>query len=182
MTGMPDYVVPPPPPNPYMVSTPPRQTYASWIQRVAAYLLDLIFALPGLVPLFIAFRILATDQQMIVSRGNEITIEPTRHAWATGGPWLAVGLVLTVAIWVWNRLIRQGRTGYSWGKSIVGIQLVKDETGYPTGAWWSLLRELVHSVNSALFGLGWFWPLWDRKRQTWSDMITRTVVIKTPRP
>jgi uncharacterized RDD family membrane protein YckC len=182
MTRMTEYVAPPPPPNPYAAPQAPRAAYAGWWQRVGAYLLDTIFTLPGLIPFFIGFGILVNDQQTTFSPdGSEMTTEPTRHAWATAWPWLVLGVVLILGLWIWNRLISQGRTGYSWGKRIVAIQLIKESTGRPTGVGLSLLREFVHIVNGAICYLGWLWPLWDRKRQTWSDMITRTVVIRQPK-
>jgi uncharacterized RDD family membrane protein YckC len=191
MCGMTDYVAPPPPPlSPYAAPSAPKEMYASWGQRVGAYLLDMVLSLPGLVPMIAGFVIMATHQHTVYSgysldRYNydtmTVTTEPTHGAAVAGLSLVGLGAVLMFAIWVWNRVLKQGRTGYSWGKGVVGIKLIKEETAQPTGGWWSVLREVLHTVNSALCYIGWLWPLWDRKRQTFSDMISRTVVIRQPK-
>lgn len=185
MTDMTEYAAPPPPPPPYMVQTLPRDVYASWGQRVGAYLLDMLFSLVGIVPMIAGFVVLFshTRSEMTTDAyGNPYVQEvPTGSTVGPGVALIVIGVLLLIGIWIWNRVLRQGRTGYSWGKSIVGIKLIKESTGQPTRGWWCLLREVVHSVNGAIFALGWLWPLWDSKRQTWSDMITRTVVIRQPK-
>jgi hypothetical protein len=34
-------------------------------------------------------------------------------------------------------------------------------------------------VDGAICYLGYFWPLWDNKRQTWTDKIMSTVCVPT---
>lgn len=42
-----------------------------------------------------------------------------------------------------------------------------------------LLRETLGKFVSSLFlGLGMFWAIWDKDRQTWHDKIAGTVVIR----
>jgi uncharacterized RDD family membrane protein YckC len=93
---------------------------------------------------------------------------------------LVLGAVIAVAFFVWNTLIRQGRTGYSIGKTVVGIRLVRISTGEPMGAGLCFVRQLAHYVDSLVCYLGWFWPLWDAKRQTLADKIMATVVVIQP--
>jgi hypothetical protein len=59
----------------------------------------------------------------------------------------------------------------------MGIRLVGGSTGEPVGAVMSFVRQLAHYVNSLACYLGWFWPLWDARRQTLSDKIMGTVVV-----
>ena len=92
-----------------------------------------------------------------------------------------LGLVVTVAFWVWNICLRQGRTGASLGKSNLGIRLLKESTGRPLGAGLSFVRQLAHYVDSMICYLGWLWPLWDAKKQTIGDKIMSSVVVRDPR-
>ena len=60
------------------------------------------------------------------------------------------------------------------------MKLIGEQTGQPIGAGMSFVRQLAHIVDSLLCYLGYLWPLWDRKRQTFSDKIMSTVVINQP--
>ena len=73
-----------------------------------------------------------------------------------------VGIVLMVIalFWIpvtviWNYVIKQGRTGQTFGKARVGIKLVKEETGQPIGGGYSFLRwflaQLLGSITAGIF-------------------------------
>ena len=55
---------------------------------------------------------------------------------------LIVGAVVSLVFNIYNLVVRQGRTGYSLGKTIVGIKLVKISTGQPMGAGLCFVRWL----------------------------------------
>ena len=92
--------------------------------------------------------------------------------------------LLAVACVVWNLGYRQGVTGCSIGKSIMGFQLIGEKDGRPIGFARSLLREFGYLILLAAGGLLWFvavlYPLWDAKRQTVADKIMSTVCIPLP--
>ena len=142
--------------------------YAHWRRRVGAYLLDYLLLLPGwLLALF--GLVLATP-----SGG-------TRSRAASGGSSVGVILVLVgyalmLGLTIWNRYIRAGRTGQSWGKKVVGIHLVRESDLRPIGAGMAFVRDITHIVDG-FFYLGYLWPLWDPKRQTFADKICSTVVL-----
>jgi uncharacterized RDD family membrane protein YckC len=79
---------------------------------------------------------------------------------------------------VWNRVVRQGRTGQSVGKSVLKIKLVDDAYFQPIGAGKSLLREILRGIFDQACFLDSLWPLWDDKKQTWHDKVMGTYVIK----
>jgi hypothetical protein len=60
---------------------------------------------------------------------------------------------------------------------MVGITLLGEETGQPIGAGMAFVRDLAHILDSLPFYLGWLWPLWDGKRQTFADKVVKTVVV-----
>jgi uncharacterized RDD family membrane protein YckC len=87
----------------------------------------------------------------------------------------AAGYLGLLAFAVWNSGYRQGTTGQSIGRRIARTKLVKIETGAPVGFGMALLRQICHGVE---FGIGYLWPLWDPKRQTFADKIVGTVVVR----
>jgi uncharacterized RDD family membrane protein YckC len=111
--------------------------------------------------------------------GNQVIDDSTDISNATIGM-LLLGAAISLAFGFWNVVIRQGNTGYSLGKTVVGIRLLKESTGEPMGPGLCFVRQLAHYVDSLLCYLGWFWPIWDRKRQTFADKIMRTVVVIQP--
>ncbi|HEY5783298.1 MAG TPA: RDD family protein, partial [Microlunatus sp.] len=98
--------------------------------------------------------------------------------------WTIIGLVLMLAAigWLWyNRWLTAGRTGQSMGKRVLRTKLVAEVNGRPIGGVNAFLRDLLHVLDGAFF-IGYLWPLWDAKRQTFSDTIMKTVVIDHPAP
>jgi uncharacterized RDD family membrane protein YckC len=74
--------------------------------------------------------------------------------------------------WIFNSL------GWSPGKRIRGMRLVTAD-GEPPGPGRGLTRALVAFVSGFLFiaALGYFWAIWDGKRQTWHDKVAGTYVV-----
>ena len=139
------------------------QSYAHWVKRVGAYLIDSLLTTVASIPTFIGGAILGNDDTSAI--GVVLTV---------------VGYALAIAVFVWNTCIRQGRTGYSIGKGVLGIKLIKFDTGQPIGAGMSFLRQIAHIVDALPCYIGYLWPLWDSKRQTFADKILSTVVIDQP--
>ncbi|MBA2473886.1 MAG: RDD family protein [Pseudonocardiales bacterium] len=94
----------------------------------------------------------------------------------TGSPSLAVvGCLGLLGFGVWNSGYLQGTTGRSLGRRVANTKLVTIETGRPVGFGGAVARQICHALE---FGIGYLWPLWDGKRQTFADKIARTVVIR----
>jgi uncharacterized RDD family membrane protein YckC len=162
----------------YGYDAPTRVVYASWGRRVLGYLVDAFFSTVVSIPLIIGYVMLV--------RGLELRTDPVTGQTVTGPGsevsdttvvFLVIGSALVIAFFLWNSVVRQGRTGYTLGKTVVGIRLVKHATGEPLGAGLCFVRQLAHYVDSLVCYLGWFWPLWDAKRQTLADKIMSSVVV-----
>lgn len=153
-----------------------------WV-RVAASLIDAFVQLLGMLPYLIGLVML------IEAKGAGANIyqsaDPTRQAdrvtVLTGVGLMVLGGILSMVIWIWNRVVQQGRTGQSIGKAALGIVLVSARTGTPIGAGSAFLREVVHYVVDGLLYIGYLWPLWDRRKQTLGDKVVGTVVAKDVR-
>jgi uncharacterized RDD family membrane protein YckC len=88
---------------------------------------------------------------------------------------IAFGLAV---IWGLINAYQQGATGQSTGKKIVGIRTLREQDGQPLGGGVGLGRGLLHILDLLPCGLGFLWPLWDSKNQTWADKIVKSVVVK----
>lgn len=155
--------------------------YASWFQRVGAFLIDQLLGVVAMIPYYIGAVMAASTV--------ETTTDPvTGQLTTTGGGASGIALVLmflgvalAIAYFVWNYCLKQGRTGYTVGKGVLGIKLIKQDTGQPMGAGLSFVRQIAHIVDAIPCYLGYLWPLWDSKRQTFADKIMGTVVIEQPK-
>lgn len=166
----------------------PAWPLASWGLRVGASVIDSLLSLIGLVPYFAGFVLFAAG--LPTSPGNDTAYPaylPSDSASAgnvglaiAGGVLALAGFGLMIGIQLWNRVFRQGRTGQTVGKKAMGLVLVGERTGRPIGPWMSFVRELAH-VLDGMFYIGYLWPLWDPKRQTFADKVMETVVIHAPR-
>ncbi|HVB27760.1 MAG TPA: RDD family protein [Mycobacteriales bacterium] len=162
-TPPPGYSTPPPgygtPPSAYGTPPPgygtpgPTLPYASWIERVGSFVVDaLVSGAPA---------------------GVLIVIGVAAHS----GGLVVLGYLVGLGVQIWN-LVRQGRTGQTVGKSVIGTRLIRSATGQYVGAGLSIGRAFLHVVDSLACYLGYLWPLWDSQRQTFADKIVGTVVVK----
>lgn len=161
---------------------------ASWGSRVGAYLIDSLLSLIGLVPYFAGFGLFFAGVPK--PPGNDTAYPaylPPDSASAgnvglaiAGGVLALAGFGLMIGIQLWNRVFRQGRTGQTVGKKAMGLTLVSERTGRPIGPWMSFVRDLAHILDG-MFYIGYLWPLWDPKRETFADKVMETVVLDAPR-
>ncbi len=135
---------------------------ANWLQRAGAYLID---ALIAAIPLIVAGMLsgAASDGSGNTNAGVTLVVIVLWFAWA--------GIV------IYNRFILQGRTGQSWGKQVLRLRLVKMADGQPVGPLMAFARDLCHLLDSLACYIGWLFPLWDARRQTFADKLINTVVL-----
>lgn len=172
--------------NPYAgTASPDKETfgfggYASWLSRVGAYLIDALAGTVAALPIYIGYFVLFSDATTTtdVNGVKQLHLHPSAFSTLM----IVIGALTSIAFWIWNYCIRQGRTGATVGKSVLALRVVNSDL-QPIGAGLSFLRQLVHIVDSFCL-LGYLWPIWDSKRQTFADKIMGTVVISatTPQP
>jgi uncharacterized RDD family membrane protein YckC len=150
--------------------TPPRSDYASWDKRVRARLIDQFPTYLGLIICGASYLTLIVQ---LARSDSTVDFE--------GGAAVAMiigfGVLLAGIGWTaYNRWIIAGRTGQSWGKRATKIRLIGEETNAPIGAMNAFIRDLVHILD-ALTLVGYLWPLWHDRKQTFADQVMRTVVV-----
>jgi Mce-associated membrane protein len=138
--------------------------YASWGQRVVAAILD--------------NAILAGVSWLALGPGFGVpTLTPgwagaAEDAARNGGLLVLVPIAALVVL-----LVLQALTGWTPGKLVTGIRMVREEDHRPAGLWKTVARWALHLLD-AIFLIGYLRPLWHARRQTFADSIVRTVVLR----
>ncbi len=152
---------------------------ATFADRIAPAIVDgVIMALPAVIAAIAAVVIWTTaatadaDGRLTIDTGTAVG----------GGTVVFLGLLLTLALWLWNRVFRMGRTGQSVGKSLFGLRLIGARDGLPTGPGLAFVRELVSGLANSVVYLSYLWMLWDEDRQTLADKAVMSTVIRVAKP
>jgi uncharacterized RDD family membrane protein YckC len=146
------------PPAPYGATS--SMQLASWGIRVGAYLLDFALTFVG----YLVIGALAFGAASMGSRGLILGVS-------------VIGYAAMVAFTIWNMCYRMGTTGQSLGKKWVGIKIVGIETGAPIGFGSAFVRQLCHILDGFFF-IGYLFPLWDERKQTFADKICNTLSVR----
>jgi uncharacterized RDD family membrane protein YckC len=126
--------------------------YADWTKRAFGALID--FVLPGIAAYLIGRA----------STGLGLLANLVALAWSLYNAYLG------------------GQTGQSYGKRIAGTRLISESTGTTIGGAMGIGRYFVHILDAIPCYIGFLWPLWDSKRQTFADKILKTVVVTADTP
>ncbi|AWN29077.1 RDD family protein [Streptomyces sp. NEAU-S7GS2] len=161
--------------------------YASWGARLGAFLLDglIIAAVP--IILYIIAGVMAASSVSSPDYSSCQTGDYTcmqnaaNDAAASSTP---VGAIIMIAL-AWLLMIggtffliaKEGSSGQTPGKKALGVKVIKEATGQPLGFGMTFVRYLCRYLNGLLCGIGWLWPLWDDKSQTFADKLAGSVVV-----
>ena len=132
---------------------------AGWWARAGAFSIDVLFG-AGLLATILMIGLSA----------------PPQGFW----PCMVLAAVVLLAVLV-NRLLLPAATGWSLGRSLFGIAVVRRD-GQPIGPWRLLLRDLAHLIDTVPLFLGWLWPLIDSRGRTFADLIAGTEVCEVVGP
>lgn len=94
-----------------------------------------------------------------------------------GGLLAFLGFIVGIGLGLF-KLYKEGTTGQWIGKKALGISLLREADGRPLGFGMAFVRYIAHFLDSFACYIGWLWPLWDDKNQTFADKICSTVVVK----
>lgn len=67
--------------------------------------------------------------------------------------------------------------GWSPGKLVVGIRIVNSE-GEPPGLRKGIVRTAGAVFSQAILWAGYLWSLFDKRKQTWHDKVSKTYVVR----
>ena len=139
---------------------PEYTPYASWGQRAGAFLLDCLI---NFGPFWLLMLIADVIDDRNSGEGLDLYLS-----------YVAMAYVIVACI---VQAVREGRTGQSLGKTVLGIRVVRMSDGLAPGGGLAFVRRLCQFLNYPAFCLGWLWASWDPKSQTFADKITGVVVI-----
>ncbi|MFI9047810.1 RDD family protein [Streptomyces sp. NPDC053427] len=166
---------------------------ASWGARVGGFFID--YLIVGLLPsimIFVAiFSASAAASNIDVDTsscptGDYQCIQDAYDKAQSSATGIAGGLLVVIilvgllsfGLGLWM-LAKEGSTGQTPGKKAMKIRLVREDTGQPIGFGMALVRRMAHALDGAACGLGFLWPAWDEKRQTFADKVMSTVVVRS---
>jgi uncharacterized RDD family membrane protein YckC len=131
---------------------------AEWPDRVVAALIDGAIVVAAYIVVFIVGAILGAVSDILG------TLVVTIGYLALSVYWLYVGYM-------------EGQVGQSPAKRLTGLKVVKEADGSLLGGGMGIVRKIAHALDGICF-IGYLFPLWDPKKQTFADKIMTTVVIK----
>ena len=138
------------------------QPLASWPARAGALCLDV---LPGGGLLGVLAPLVLTAPQ---------------RGWLW---WLYMAVAaVTVLLMLANRWLLPATTGWSLGRAVSGIRVVRRGDAAAVGFIRLSLRDFAHLLDTAALFVGWLWPLWDSRHRTFADLLSRTEVHRVDRP
>jgi uncharacterized RDD family membrane protein YckC len=93
---------------------------------------------------------------------------------------LAIGAVLTTLVIIGYYTFFWTLVGFTPGKAILGLKVAR-KNGSKVSFGRALVRFFAYWISAIPLFLGFFWVLWDPKRQGWHDKIAGTQVFYTPK-
>ncbi len=96
---------------------------------------------------------------------------------ALGGIAFVLGYVGILGFYIWNYMIRQGRTGQTIGKQQQGIALLGLD-GHPVGGWKALGRYFLGGIIDNACLINTLWIFFDSNNQRLADKIIDANVFK----
>ncbi|MEU2154840.1 RDD family protein [Streptomyces sp. NPDC019396] len=133
---------------------------AHWGLRFGAYLLDML--------------IIVGPYYLLAGIGVAMSSSANDSGFAVLG---ILGFVYLIGMFFYQ-LYLEGTTGQSIGKKALKIRLLKEADGSTLGFGMAFVRKLAHFLDSLACYIGWLWPIWDSKKQTFADKVCSTVVVR----
>lgn len=140
------------------------QSLASWQARAGAFSLDVLLG-SGVIAVLVLLAYLGT------------TVSQPSWLWLV----YVVAAAVVFVIMAVNRLLLPAITGWSLGRALLGIRVVR-RADTPAGVVRLTVRDLAHLLDTAALFVGWLWPLWDSRRRTFADLLMRTEVRRVDPP
>lgn len=148
-----------PQPTPGPAGGPPREALAGFWIRFLAALVDgiLIGIVASVLGAIFGFGAVDPTNMQVVNTSNTLQT------------------ILSLAYFTYFHATGAGQ---SIGNKVCGIRVLDADNGGPIPYSRSFIRALMSIVSAIPLGLGYFWMLWDKRKQTWHDKVGNTLVVK----
>lgn len=138
------------------------EEYAGFGRRAAASLIDsLIF---GIVSGIIYFLITGESDMQVVSKDGQLQFFSSQN-------WYEQLIYVLVTVIMWMKFLGTP------GKLLLGCHVVDAETKQPIKLSQALVRYFGYFVSLLPLGLGFFWVIWDKRKQGFHDKLAKTIVV-----
>ncbi len=152
-------------------ATAPR--YVGFWARFLAMFIDNIWVTIVLVLVLMAMF----GQDFMAMMAMPLDTSPEEMAMAAQGATgsflaqLLLPAVLIVGFWVWKSATP--------GKMVISAKIVDAKTLGEPSMGQLIVRYIGYFISAFVFGLGFLWVAFDKRKQGWHDKIAGTLVIKT---
>lgn len=133
--------------------------YAGFWIRFAATIIDTII-----------FILVLTPIGFMLSPESYSFLESQETVW-----WYEISYQLVwaaIAIFFWLKFAGTP------GKRLLKLKVLDEKTGQKLGLGQAVIRYLGYFPATLVFCLGFFWVIWDPKKQGWHDKMASSVVVK----
>lgn len=165
-------------PQPEMPKQPvlktPMPRPAGFFSRAEAFIIDLIIL--GVVNLVGSTFVQAMIRFFRLTDLVNTVLDALENATTQ----IAVGSVVITLVVIGYFTFFWTLVGFTPGKAILGLRVVK-RNGEKISFFRALVRFFSYWISAIPLFLGYFWVLWDSKRQAWHDKIAGTQVIYIPK-
>lgn len=93
---------------------------------------------------------------------------------------LTVEFIVAAQIWARGYDAIFYAQGWTPGSRLTRTRIVRLVDGSAPGPRWGIVRAAGAVISETVL-VGYFWALWDPRRQTWQDKVAGTVVVEAPR-
>lgn len=146
---------------------------AGLFRRLAAVFYDTLLSIALLMVITLIYQqiilrlIYGNDRLMALSQAGALDIDPL----------LSTVLVLSLfgffaKFWT--------HTGQTLGMQVWGVR-VQNADGSAIDLWQALLRFMIAIPALLLAGLGYWWMLFNKKKCTWQDLYSGSIVVQLPK-
>jgi uncharacterized RDD family membrane protein YckC len=146
--------------------------YAGFGRRLLAYTIDggIIFFIVQIIQIMLGHNYLLSIMEIQ-------TLEELQQLQASSSSSLIALFSLLFSLFYYL-IFWVNYDGATPGKRLMAIKIIKDDGSKLTYSV-SIIRYFGIILSSLPLGLGFFWVIWDKKKQGWHDKIAKTLVVKT---
>jgi len=138
------------------------EEYAGFGRRFLATIIDIVVF--GILAAIVHFFIFGNSGLGIIIAPDGFNVQFNRD-------WIEQLLFLALTVFMWMKFLGTP------GKLLLGCHVVDAESRQALQLGQAILRYVGYFVSLLPLGLGFFWIIWDKRKQGFHDKIAGTVVI-----
>lgn len=138
---------------------PTEPVYAGFGRRLLATIIDTVLILLITLPLtYLVYGEGFLYSEEFILGGADVLIN------------YLLPFALVMAFWVYKSATP--------GKMVMGIKIIDAVTGEKPSIGQYVGRYFAYFLSAIVFLLGYFWVIWDKKKQGWHDKLAKTLVVR----